>query len=77
MKFDNHHPTNEFLDPVSSNLFILHIKQAARIRDSSKTLIDNVFSNDLIENTISGNVTATISVHLPKFITIWNKICLY
>ena len=43
-----------------------------RIRDSSKALIDNIFSNTLIENTISGNLTATISDHLPQFIILPN-----
>ena len=35
-------------------------------RDSSKTLID-VFSNTSIGNNISGNLTATVSDHLPQF----------
>ena len=65
MKYDNHHSTNEFLDSLSSHLFLPHITQPTRIRDSSKTLIDNIFSNTLIENTISGNLTSN---HLPQFI---------
>ena len=68
MKYDNHHLTNEFLDSLSSHLFLPHITQPSRIRDSSKTLIDNIFSNTLIENTILGNLTATTSDHLPQFI---------
>ena len=72
MKYDNHHSTNEFLDSLSSHLFLPHITQPTRIRDSSKTLIDNIFSNTLIENTISGNLTATISDHLPQFIILPN-----
>ena len=67
MKYDNHHSTNEFLDSISSHLFLPHITQSTRTRDSSKTLIDNIFSDTLIENTISGNLTATISDHLPEF----------
>ena len=72
MKYDNHHSTNEFLNSLSSHLFLPHITQPTRIRDSSKTLIDNIFSNTLIENTISGNLTATISDHLPQFIILPN-----
>ena len=67
-KYDNHHPTNGFLDSLFSHLFLCHIPQPTRIRDSSKTLIDNIFLNTLIENTISGNLIATISNHLPLFI---------
>ena len=41
------------------------------ISDSNKTLID-IFSNTLIENIISGNLTATLSDHLPQFIILPN-----
>ena len=68
MKYRNHHSTNEFLDSLSSHLFLPHITQPTRIRDTSKTFSDNIFSNTLIENTISGNLTATISDHLRQFI---------
>ena len=54
-----------FLDSLSSHLFLLQITQTTRIRDSSKTLIENIVSNTLIENIISENSTATISDHLP------------
>ena len=56
MKYDNHHPTDEFLDSLSSHLFLPHITQITRIRDFSKTLNDNIFSNTLIGLTISGNL---------------------
>ena len=68
MKYDNHHSTNKFFDCLSSHFFLLYITHPTRIRDSSKTLIDNIFSNTLIENTISGNLTATITDHLARFI---------
>ena len=68
MKYDNHHSTNEFLDSLSSHLFLPHITQPTRIRDTSKTLIDNIFSNTLIENTRSGNLTATISDHFHNLL---------
>ena len=72
MKYDNHHSTNGFIDSLSSHLFLPHITQPTRIRDYSKTFIDNIFSNTLIENTISGNSAATISDHLPQFIILPN-----
>ena len=72
MKYDNHPSANEFLDSLPSHMFLPHIIQPTRIRDSSKTLIDNIFSNILIENTISGNLTATISDHLPQFVILPN-----
>ena len=72
MKYDNHHSTNEFLDSLSSHLFLPLITKPTRIRDFSKKLIDNIFSNKLIENTISGNLTATTSDHLPQYIILPN-----
>ena len=72
MKYNNHHAAKEFLDFLFSHLFLPHITQPTRIRDSSQILIDNIFSNILIENTISGNLTATISDHLPQFIILSN-----
>ena len=36
-----------------------------RITSHSKTLIDNIFSNFLSYEIISGNITATICDHLP------------
>ena len=72
MKHENHHSTNEFLDSLSSHLFLPHITQPTRIRDSSKALIDNIFLNALIENTISGNLTTTLCDHLPQFIILTN-----
>ena len=53
--------------------FFLHITQPTRIRDSSETLIDIIFSNTLMENAIPGNSTAIISDHLPQFIILPNS----
>ena len=38
-----------------------------RITSHSKTLIDNTFSHFISPEIISGNITATISDHLPQF----------
>ena len=72
MKYDNHNSTNEFIDSLSLHLVLFHITQPTRTRDSSKTLTDNIFSNMLIKNTTSANVTATVSDHLPQFIILLN-----
>ena len=53
-------------------MFLPYITQSTRIRDSRKILFDTIFSNTLIENIISGNLTATISDHLPQSIIIPN-----
>ena len=56
-----------FLIP-SSNMFLPHIAQPTRTTSHSKTLIDNIFSNYISQDIVSGNLTATISGHLPQFL---------
>ena len=62
-----HNQTNEFLDSLASNSFIPLILQPTRITSHSNTLIDNIFSNVIDLDIISGNLTATISGHLSLF----------
>ena len=68
LNYDIHPPTNEFLDSLSSHYFLPHILQPSRVISNSKTLIDNIFSNIAVPNIISGNLTASISGHLPQFL---------
>ena len=68
LNYNEHQPTNEFLDSLASNSIIPHILQPARLTSHSKTFIDNIFSNVLSCEAISGNITATISDHLPQFL---------
>ena len=56
--------TNEFLDSFDSNSFITLILQPTRTTSHPNTLIDNIFSNVIDPDIISGNLTATISDHL-------------
>ena len=55
---------------MGSHLFIPHILQPTRISDKSKTLIDNIFTNNLEYVTKSGNLTSAISDHLVQFLLI-------
>ena len=70
LKYDNHHPTYEFLDSLSSHLVLPYITQPTRTRDSSKTLADHIFSNTLIGNTVSGNLIVDISDHTPQLLPV-------
>ena len=67
MNYNDHQPTNDFLDSLASNSFIPYILHPPRITSYSKTLIDNIFSNFISPEIISGNITATISDPLPQF----------
>ena len=53
--------TNEFLDLLSSHYFLPYMLQPSR-----------VFSNMVVPNIISGNLTTSISNHLPKFLVAAN-----
>ena len=68
LNYNEHQPTNEFLDSLASNSIIPCIFQPTWITSHSKTLIDNIFSNVLSFEAISGNITATIPDHLPQFL---------
>ena len=72
LNYNDHQPTNDFLDSLASNSFIPYILHPIRITSHSKTLIDNIFSNYVFHETISGNTTATISNHLSQFSFISN-----
>ena len=72
MNYNEHNQTNELLDSLASNSFIPLILQPTRITRHSNTVIDNIFSNVIDPDIISGNLTATISDHLPQFAIILN-----
>ena len=60
------------MDSLASNSFLPYILQPTRITSHSKTLIDNIFTNVILPDSISGNPTATISDHLPQFLIVPN-----
>ena len=67
LNYNDYQPTNEFLDYAAFNSFIPYTLEPTRIISNSETLIENIFSNIIFHEMISGNITATISDHLPKF----------
>ena len=67
LNYNEHNQTNEFLDSFASNSLTPLILQPTRITSRSTTLINNIFSNVIDPDVISGNLTATISDHLPQF----------
>ena len=72
LNYNVHSPTNEFLDSLASNSFLPYILQPTRITSHSKTLIDNIFTNVIFPDSISGNLRATISNHFPQFLIVPN-----
>ena len=75
MIYNVHKPTNEVSDSPSSNSFLPYILLPTRITSHSKTLIDSIFTNVTLPDSISGNITAFISNHLPQFLIVPNIFC--
>ena len=75
LNYNNHNPTNEFLLSLASNSFVPYILQPTRLTSHSETLIDNIFSNIISPEAISGNFTSTVSDHLPQFMIVPNVFC--
>ena len=62
---------SNFFDIITSNLLVPHIIHPTRITPTSRTLIDNIFSNATnYDEGISGNITVSLSDHLAQFLII-------
>ena len=49
-------------------MFLPHIIQTTRVTSNSKTLVDSIFSNILNPDSVSGNLTVTVSNYLSQFL---------
>ena len=71
LKIDEDSKTSTFFDNITSSLFVPHIIHPTRITSTSKTLIDNIFSNSPnFKDAISGNITVSLSDHLSQFLIV-------
>ena len=68
MHYNEYKPTNEFLYSLACNSYLPYIIQNSQHTSHSRNIIDNIFSNVISKDIISGNITATISDHLPQFL---------
>ena len=58
------------IDSLSSNTFLPYILHPTRIHGQSRTLIDDIFSNQYNKEAIFRNLTSTISDNLPQFLCV-------
>ena len=72
LNYYEHNETNDLLNSFASNSFCPLILQPTKITSYSNTLIDNIFSNVIDPDIISGNLSVTISDHLTQFAIILN-----
>ena len=73
LKSNNNKESSTFLDIFESNNLIPQILLPTRLTNRSKTLIDNIFSNSIETDNVSGNLTCTVSDHLPQFLIVNNS----
>ena len=60
--------TGNFLDKMFSQSFLPNITTPTRIIRNTKTLIDNTYYNNPLNNIISGNLISITSDHLIQFL---------
>ena len=60
LNYNEHNQANEFLDSLAFNSFIPLILKPTRITSRSNTLIDNIFSNVLIQTGTGPNLMVKI-----------------
>ena len=73
LKYDTNSDSAMFLDNMYENLLLPYIISPTRVTPRSQTLIDNIFSNIIEKDIISGNITTTISDHYMQFVLFKNK----
>ena len=61
------------LDIMLSNSFMPHIASPTQISPRSRTLVGNIFSTDLSEDPIAGNIITSISDYQAKFLILPNR----
>ena len=67
LNFGKKRGTHQFLEELFHNNYTPQITLPTRITDRSNTLIDNNFLNAQLHKQTSGNITTSISDHLPQF----------
>ena len=65
-----HSASSDFFDVMTSNFLMPSIIIPTKINRSRNSLIDNIFTNQINPDIISGNLSFSISDHLPSFVII-------
>ena len=68
LKYDSHSESTDFVDLMYTSFLLPYIVASARVTPHSSTLIDNIFSNNIDDGLISGNLITTISDHFAQFL---------
>ena len=68
LKYNTNTDIATFLDSMYTTCLLPYISNPTRVTTQSKTLIDNLFSNNTEDGLISGNITTTITDHYVQFL---------
>ena len=60
-KYDTEKDSADFLDSLYASFLLSYISTPSRVTPHSKILIDNIFSENIEDGSISGNIAAAIS----------------
>ena len=74
LNYDQNKISTDFLDLMSSAAFLPSILEPTRITESSSTLIDNIFTNNIKQSSLSGNILISFADHLTQFISVHKTI---
>ena len=61
---------NDFFQTMMSHHFLPTITIPTKINPVKNTVIDNIFTNDINQDVMSGNFSMTVSDHLPSFLIV-------
>ena len=68
LKYDTNTDSTTCLDSMYTNSLLPYISTPTRVTAHSKTLIDNIFSNNIEDGLISRNITTTINHRYAQFL---------
>ena len=60
----------QFYDMLCSYGFLPKIIQPTSVTEHNSSLINNIFSNNIIDDTKSGNILLTLSKHFTQFVSV-------
>ena len=67
LKVNQHAPTSDFMGVFTTNSFFPLISLPSRLTDTTATLIDNIWTNNIMVGSSSGLAAVRLSDHLPIF----------
>ena len=70
LKYDVNNKHRDFLNMVTSFGYLPYIIHPTRITENTSTLIENIYSNNLEDKIISGNILIQFADHLAQFLSI-------